>query len=70
MLVRLAWMGPPNPARKLALPGTHPQPHYAPLQVQFESGLIVWRYSGRQLLRGLTFPLKNVKDIQRKVKDV
>ena len=68
MLVRLAWTGPPALARKLALSGTPAQPRYAPLQVLFESGLIVWSYSGSRLLRGLTFPLQNVKDI-KKVRD-
>ena len=32
MLVRLAWTGPPAPARKLALAGTPAQPRFAPLQ--------------------------------------
>ena len=65
MLVRLAWTGSPAPARKLTLAGTPPQPSYAPLQVLFESGLIIRSYSD-----GLTFPIKNVKDLQRNVKDV
>ena len=32
MMVRLAWTGPPDLARKLALAGTHAQPRLAPLQ--------------------------------------
>ena len=32
MLVRLAWIGPLAPARKLALAGTPAQPCFAPLQ--------------------------------------
>ena len=32
MLVRSAWKGPPAPDRKLALAGTHAQPHFIPLQ--------------------------------------
>ena len=70
MLVRSAWTGPQALACKLALAGTPAQPRYAPLQVVFESGLIVWSFSGGQPLRGLTFPLKYVKDLQRKVKYV
>ena len=70
MLVRSAWTGPPAPARKLALAGTPAQPRYAPLQVLFESGLIVRSYSGGRPLRGLTFPPKNVKDIMQNVKVV
>ena len=61
MLVRLAWTGPLAPARKLALAGT------PPLQVLFELGLIVRSYSSSRPLRGLSFPLKNVKDLQRNV---
>ena len=37
-------------------------------EVLFESGLIVQSYSGGRLLRGLTFPPKNVKDIMQNVK--
>ena len=70
MLVRSAWTGPLAPACKLALAGSPPQPCYAPLQVLFESGIIVQCYSWGWPLRGLTFPLKNVKDLQRNLKDV
>ena len=66
MLVRLAWTGPPVPAHKLVMAGTPAQPRYAPLQFLFELGLIVLSW----LLRRLTFPLKNVIDLQRKVKDL
>ena len=38
MLVRLAWTGPPAPARKLALAGTPAQPRFAPLQEKKISG--------------------------------
>ena len=54
---------------ELVLSGT-PQLCYAPLQVVFESGLFVQSYSGRQPLRRLNFSLKNVKDLQRNVKEV
>ena len=59
-----------SPKPELALAGTPPQPGYAPLQVLFESGLIVRSYTSSLPLRRLTFPLKNVKDLQRNVKDV
>ena len=32
MLMRLAWTGPPAPARKLALARAPAQPHFDPLQ--------------------------------------
>ena len=37
MLVRLAWTGPPAPARKLAVAGTPAKPHFAPLQEKTSS---------------------------------
>ena len=56
MLVQSAWTGPPALARKLTLAVKPPKPRYAPLQVLFESGLIVRSDSGG--------PQKNVKDLK------
>ena len=58
MLVGSAWTGPPVLAGKLALAGTPTQPCQP------------HRYSSIWPLHRLTFLLKNVKDIQKIVKDV